>query len=66
MKKLSFKKNKEGSNLSIGEATTETLPSRFLNDFFCRLSQAGVCSGDPVTQKILETTIGAVYGKRLA
>ena len=37
MKKLSFKKNKEGSNLSIGEATTETLPHRFLNDFFLQV-----------------------------
>ena len=35
---------------------TKTLPRRFLSCLFCRLSQAGVCSGDPVTQKILEAT----------
>ena len=65
-RKIPILEKKKGSNFNIGDVTAETLPRRFLSCLSCRLSHAGVCSGDPMTQKILEATIGAVCGKRLA
>ena len=55
-RKIPILERKKGSNFSIGEAKVETLPRRFLSCLFCRLSPTGVCSDDPVTQKILEAT----------
>ena len=55
-RKIPILEKNRGSNFNIGEVKTETLPHRFLSCLFCRLSQAGVCSDDPVTQKILEAT----------
>ena len=44
----------------------ETFPHRFLSFLFFKLALADACSNGPVTQRILEITIGAVFGKRLA
>ena len=58
--KIEILEKKRKSNFSIGKATTETLLCRFLSCLFCRLLQADVCSDDPVTQKILEATMGVL------
>ena len=62
-RKILILKKKKESNFSIGEVTTETLPNHFLNCLFCMLSQAYLCSDDPVTQKILEATNTQTYFK---
>ena len=51
------------SNFSVGEVA-ETPPS--FSCLFRRSLQAGLCSDDPMAQKILETIISAVCGKCLA
>ena len=45
------------SNFSIGEAVETPPPFSCL---FCRSLQAGLCSDDPVVQKIMET-IGMLW-----
>ena len=53
-----------GPDLSVGEVASPPPPRCPFSGLFCRLLPKGASSDNPVTHKILETIIGAVYGKR--